>query len=1008
MEEMFSNNGTSVADIHPCYEFDNTTYVFAHNPSIICVLAYMFLGFLSVVTVCGNLLVIISVIYFKQLHVPTNFLILSLAVADLFVGVLVFPFSMAFTVTSCLQHEDFLCKIRDGFDVSMCSSSILNLCCISIDRYYAVCHPLVYRTKINVNTTLVMILVTWGISLLIGITIITAGYSQGTCEEMCSVDVVLANTLGPVFAFFLPAIIMICLYLKIFLVAQKQVNSIQSTKCGATISKMERKATKTLAIVMGVFLLCMTPYFLCVVFQPLASEAPPVPLIETLNWLTLSNSMLNPFIYAFFYSWFRLMLQKLKSMEQKLTANESSAVAVIHPCYELDNITFIFTHNPSVICVLVYLCLGFLSVVTVCGNLLVIISVIYFKQLHVPTNFLILSLAVADLFVGVLVFPFSMAFTVTSCLHHEDFLCKLRDSFDASLCTSSILHLCCISIDRYYAVCQPLTYRAKINVNTATVMILVTWVISLLIGITIIIAGFSQGTCEEMCSVDVVLANTLGPVLSFFLPAIIMLIIYLKIFLVAQKQMNSIQSTKCGATISKMERKATKTLAIVMGVFLLCMTPYFLCVVFQPLASEAPPVPLIETLNWLTLSNSMLNPFIYAFFYSWFRKKEIYNNNSLIENSLFNKPFYQMSADAIHLKPLASEAPPVPLIETLNWLTLSNSMLNPFIYGFFYSWFRSDAALMVSDGNLLCNESAAVLSLTAGSVLFCVFISSLSVLIMCGNVLVIVSIVYFKQLHTPTNYLILSLAVGDLLVGAIVVPFSTVLSLSSCWYLQDVLCKVRGCFDIFLCTTSILNLCSISVDRYYAVCQPLRYRTKITVHFVVILIILNWIISALMGVTMSLKSKRQCVLFQSLNSRTVVIGMFLVFYLPTVTMLVIYVKILMVAQRQAFSINNTTCQKTKSRAAVSKMETKATKTLAIVMGVFLICWTPSFLSSAFQPVSKDNANMSVIPALKWLAWSNSMFNPLIYAFFYSWFRSAVKLIISGKIYQGSFANAKLH
>ncbi|XP_059212929.1 trace amine-associated receptor 1-like [Centropristis striata] len=305
MEQELTGSST-VDDIHPCYILDNTSYVFTSNASIICVSVYIFLGLLSVATICGNILVIISVIYFKQLHTPTNYLILSLAVADLLVGVLVFPFSMAFTVTSCMYDENVFCKIRDSFDVSLCTSSILNLCCISIDRYYAICQPLIYKTKINVHVTVIMILGSWGVSVLIGIGIIIAGFSQGTCEEMCSVDVIMANTMGPVLSFYLPAIIMLCIYLKILLVAKKQVNSIHnSTKSGASVSKMEKKATKTLAIVMGVFLLCLTPYFLCVVFQPLSYNPPPVQVIETLNWLTLSNSMLNPFIYAFFYSWFR-------------------------------------------------------------------------------------------------------------------------------------------------------------------------------------------------------------------------------------------------------------------------------------------------------------------------------------------------------------------------------------------------------------------------------------------------------------------------------------------------------------------------------------------------------------------------------------------------------------------------------------------------------------------------------------------------------------------------------
>ncbi|XP_076613102.1 trace amine-associated receptor 1-like [Chaetodon auriga] len=319
----------------------------------------------------------------------------------------------------------------------------------------------------------------------------------------------------------------------------------------------------------------------------------------------------------------------------------------------------------------------------------------------------------------------------------------------------------------------------------------------------------------------------------------------------------------------------------------------------------------------------------------------------------------------------------------------------------------------VVEDKYLCNESANVSDLTAvtSSYLLCIFIGFLSVLTMCGNLLVITSIVYFKQLHTPTNYLILSLAVADLLVGVFVLPFSAILAVSSCWYLQDLLCKIRGCFDLFLCASSILNLCFISVDRYYAVCQPLRYRTKINVHVIAIMILVTWTYSALLGIVVTIQgvnhgqSNRKCVLFQNKNS--VIIATVFGFCFPATIMCSIYLKILMVAQRQAYSIQKTTCQSTKSGATVSKMERKATKTLAIVMGIFLICGTPFILCVTFNPLSNYIIPVPVITAFKWLGWSNSMLNPLVYAFFYSWFRSAFRMIISGKIFQGDFSNSKL-
>ena len=240
--------------IHPCYKLDHS-YVLRSNPSAFCILFQSFLGLLTVVTICGNLFVIVSVIYFRQLHTPTNWLILSLAVADMLVGILVFPLTVEFSSSICQYNMDLFCELRVTFNSLLCIASILNLCFISVDRYCAICHPLKYRSKITSHIVLTMALVIWGLSILIGVFFFVITTGEKKCNESCFLEFVIVSTMGLFFSFYLPVVIMVCIYFKIFLVAQKQVRRIQNTLSNST--KIERKATKILALVMGFFSLLL-------------------------------------------------------------------------------------------------------------------------------------------------------------------------------------------------------------------------------------------------------------------------------------------------------------------------------------------------------------------------------------------------------------------------------------------------------------------------------------------------------------------------------------------------------------------------------------------------------------------------------------------------------------------------------------------------------------------------------------------------------------------------------
>lgn len=286
------------------------------------------------------------------------------------------------------------------------------------------------------------------------------------------------------------------------------------------------------------------------------------------------------------------------------------------------------------------------------------------------------------------------------------------------------------------------------------------------------------------------------------------------------------------------------------------------------------------------------------------------------------------------------------------------------------------------------------------------------VLTVCGNLLVTASIAYFKQLHTPTNFLLASLAVSDLLLGLLVMFPAMVQCVETCWYFGDVFCDVYMSCDVMLCTASILNLSFISLDRHHAVCRPLIYRQTVTVRLALLAVLLTWSVSALVGFGMiflrlnilgvedfyhsHVECEGGCVLFQSALSSTV--SSVLSFYIPGVIMLGVYLKIYLVARKQLRSIH---------AGAASTNQTKATKTLATIMGAFLSFWTPFFISNVVDPFVGYSTPPAVFETLVWVGYLNSTANPLIYAFFYSWFRKALRLFTSGAVFKSDVSETTL-
>ena len=114
------------------------------------------------------------------------------------------------------------------------------------------------------------------------------------------------------------------------------------------------------------------------------------------------------------------------------------------------------------------------------------------------------------------------------------------------------------------------------------------------------------------------------------------------------------------------------------------------------------------------------------------------------------------------------------------------------------------------------NTAQSGLGSHAVTVLGAVFMSLLSLIIVVGNGLIMVSVTVVKQLRQPGNYLIVSLALSDFLVGFIVLPLTIVYDVAGEWVFGTMMCDIHVSFDVICCTASIINICMISIDRYVA------------------------------------------------------------------------------------------------------------------------------------------------------------------------------------------------
>ncbi|XP_032992262.1 muscarinic acetylcholine receptor M1 [Lacerta agilis] len=206
--------------------------------------------------------------------------------------------------------------------------------------------------------------------------------------------------------------------------------------------------------------------------------------------------------------------------------------------------------------VLIILTTGIISFVTVVGNLLVMVSFKVNRELKTVNNYFLLSLAGADLIIGVISMNLYTTYIVMGRWAMGSVACDLWLALDYVASNASVMNLLVISFDRYFSITRPLTYRAKRTPKRAAVMIGLAWLISIILWAPAILFWQNfvgkRTVPEDDCyiqffSVPIITFGT--AIAAFYLPVIIMVALYWKIFQEIQKrakELSGLQGSEFG------------------------------------------------------------------------------------------------------------------------------------------------------------------------------------------------------------------------------------------------------------------------------------------------------------------------------------------------------------------------------------------------------------------------------------------------------------------------------
>ncbi|XP_023689506.2 mu-type opioid receptor isoform X1 [Paramormyrops kingsleyae] len=274
------------------------------------------------------------------------------------------------------------------------------------------------------------------------------------------------------------------------------------------------------------------------------------------------------------------------------------------------------------------------------------------------------------------------------------------------------------------------------------------------------------------------------------------------------------------------------------------------------------------------------------------------------------------------------------------------------------------------------------------AIIITAFYSIVCVVGLVGNVLVMYVIIRYTKMKTATNIYIFNLALADALATS-TLPFQGVNFLMGTWPFGEELCKVVLSIDYYNMFTSIFTLTTMSVDRYIAVCHPIKALDFRTPRNAKIVNVCNWILSSAIGLPVMIMASTvahrnapkiiDCTLkfphpYWYWDNLLKICVFIFAFIMPVLIITVCYG--LMILRLKSVRLLSGSKEKDRNLRRITRM-------VLVVVAVFIVCWTPIHIFVIIKALV--NIPNSLLQSITWhfcitLGYTNSCLNPVLYAF----------------------------